>query len=78
LNNTIKFRDTAKKALIDFLEENEFTRPNDLLSMQLWYLTKDKIEELKKELEDKLVYLETLQNDTAKKMYERELKALEI
>jgi len=78
LDNSQLFRNTGKKDLLDLLTSNDFTQPERLLAMQIWALTRDKIEELEKELNDKISYLEQLQNDTPKAMYERELKELKL
>lgn len=76
LDNYKFFKDNKKDVIIDVLEKEEFTRPNDLLAMSIWYLTRDKIEELQNELNDKMKYLDDLNCDTANKMYTRELKEL--
>jgi DNA topoisomerase-2 len=78
LANSELFRNTGKKDLLLLLEKEEFSNPEKFLSMQLWVLTKDKIEELQKELTDKLAYLEKLQADTNNKMFIGELKELEL
>ncbi len=74
LKNHNKFRNTPKKELIELLLENKFERYQELLSMPIWNLTKEKIEELEKELDEKKNYLATLNADSASKMYQRELK----
>ena len=74
LANSKLFRDTGKKELINILLENNFADYDKLLSMQIWVLTKDKIEELNKKLEDLQKYLESLESDSAVDMYKRELK----
>jgi hypothetical protein len=43
--------------------------------MAIWNLTKDKIAELEKKLEDLRAYLTKLEADTAVTMYKRELTA---
>lgn len=75
LANTKVFRDTSKKELIELMLENEFDDYDRLLSMAIWNLTKDKIAELQKKLEDLKAYLVSLNADTAENMYKRELKA---
>jgi DNA topoisomerase II len=74
LANHEKFRNVPKKELIELLLANKFDRYQELLSMPIWNLTREKIEELEKELADKNAYLVTLEADTAQKMYARELK----
>lgn len=74
LANTAKFRDVPKKELIELLLTNQFERYNELLSMPIWNLTRDRIEELQKEHATKSSYLISLQADTADKMYRRELQ----
>jgi len=78
LVNTDKFRNTGKKDLLELLTSNEFVEPERLLGLSIWYLTKDKIEELEKELEAKLNYLESLQGDTPVAMYSREIADLKL
>ena len=74
LKNHQKFRNTAKKELIELLLENKFERYSELLSMPIWALTKEKIEELEASLQDAKDRLAALEADTASKMYQRELK----
>lgn len=74
LANTEKFRNVPKKELIELLLANQFERYNELLSMPIWNLTKDRIDELMKEHALKCAYLAGLKGDTAVRMYERELK----
>jgi|694.fasta_scaffold07849_20 DNA topoisomerase-2 len=79
LVNTEKFRNTGKKDLLELLSiQEDFTRPEALLNLSIWYLTKDKIEELEKELEAKLAYLEQLQGDTPVAMYAKEISELKL
>lgn len=76
LANVKVFRDTSKKALIDLMTVvNDFPDYDRLLSMAIWNLTKDKIAELEKKLNDLKAYLATLEADSAGEMYKRELKA---
>lgn len=75
LTNTKVFRDTGKKELIELLLSKDFVDYDRLLSMPIWNLTRDKIAELEKKLDDLKVYLVELQNDTGAQMYKRELKA---
>jgi len=78
LKNTTKFRDTGKKDLIALLHAEKFTQPERLLSMSIWSLTKDHIEEHNKKLEAERKKLEALQSDTPVKMYKRELGELKL
>lgn len=78
LENTGVFRNTPKKELIELLTKNEFVSPDKLLSMPIYNLTKDKIEEIQKTLENKIQYLNTLQEDNATSMYVRELEELKL
>jgi DNA topoisomerase-2 len=78
LGNTRLFKDTSKKELLELLLSENFNSPERLLAMQIWSLTKDKIEEMKKLLERKITYLETLQNDTAQNMFITELEDLKL
>ena len=75
LANVKLFRDTSKKELVAVLLENQFVDYDRLLSMAIWNLTKDKIEELERKLQDLRAYLASLESDTAVEMYKRELKA---
>ena len=75
LANVKTFRDTSKKELIQVLLDNKFVDYERLLSMAIWNLTKDKIAELERKLEDLKAYFATLEADTAAEMYKRELKA---
>lgn len=74
LDNVDEFKNKKKEALIELLLKNNFVDYERLLQMQIWSLTKDKIDELKKQLDDDAKYLKTLQSDTAEEMYRRELK----
>lgn len=74
LKNHNKFRNAAKKELIEMLLENKFDRYQELLSMPIWALTKEKIEELENDLAAAKQRLAELEGDTAAKMYNRELK----
>lgn len=78
LENHEMFRTNKKDFIINQLVANEFTQPDRLMSQQIWSLTKEKIEELEVQLEQKLAYLESLKIDTPKAMYERELKELKL
>lgn len=75
LAKTKVFKDTGKKELIALLLENDFVDYDKLLAMPIWNLTKDRIAELEKRLEELKAYLASLQADTAGEMYKRELKA---
>ena len=75
LKNTSLFKNTGKKDLIELLIKNDFAEYDRLLSMQMWNLTRDRIAELEKELDELRKYLKELDGDTAKNMYVRELKA---
>lgn len=74
-SNVKIFRDSGKKALIDLLLDNQFVDYERLLAMAIWNLTKDRIAELEKKLEDLSKELALLEADTANEMYKRELKA---
>jgi len=76
LANVKVFRDTSKKDLIAILLENKFDDYDRLLSMQIWSLTRDRIEELNKKLQDLKNEMDKIMKDTAVEMYRRELKAL--
>jgi DNA topoisomerase-2 len=74
LKNTKLFKDTGKSDLISLLKENDFDEYDKLLSMPIWNLTRDKILELEKELDELNKQLSKLLSDTAVEMYKRELK----
>lgn len=74
LDNVDQFKNKKKDDLIALLVKNKFVDYDRLLGMTMWNLTRDKIEELKKEIGDLQKYFSTLENDTAKAMYVRELK----
>jgi DNA topoisomerase II len=74
LANVDKFKNQKKDALIELLIENKFVDYDRLLQMPIWNLTRDKIEELKKQIDEEMVNLNKLQNDTSIEMYKRELK----
>jgi DNA topoisomerase-2 len=78
LGNTQVFKNTSKKELLELLLANDFKIPESLLGMQIWSLTKDRIAELENELAKKIEYLQSLENDTAKGMYLKELKELKL
>jgi len=74
LDNVDQFKNKKKDDLVNLLLKNKFNDYDRLLAMSMWNLTRDKIEELKKEIEALKVKLTTLEADTAKEMYKRELK----
>lgn len=76
LKNTKWFKDTSKAELVKVALQNDFTEYEKLLSMPMWNLTKDKIIDLEKDLENLNKKLNLLTMDTAKAMYTRELKEL--
>jgi DNA topoisomerase-2 len=78
LSNVKVFRDTSKKELVDILLENRFVDYERLLAMQIWSLTKDRIAELEKKLNDLKSELAKIEADTAADMYKRELKAINL
>lgn len=78
LANVKLFRDTSKKELVEVLLQNKFVDYERLLAMQIWSLTKDRIAELEKKLNDLKSELAKIEADTAVNMYKRELKALPL
>ena len=76
LDNPDTFRFKPKDDLVKILLENDFVDYDRLLAMPIWNLTKDKIEELSKQLDDEKKELSTLESTTAKEMYTNELKAI--
>jgi len=78
LKNVDAFKNKKKADLIQLLTDNKFVDHDKLLSMPIWNLTHDKIEELKKEIGDSQDYLKTLKADSSDKMFERELKEFKV
>lgn len=74
LDNVDQFKNKKKDDLINLLVKNKFNDYDRLLTMAIWNLTRDKIEELKKDIEAVKVKLAALESDTASEMYKRELK----
>ena len=74
LDHVNDFKGKKKDDLVALLLKNDFVDYDRLLQMPMWNLTKDKIDELKKQIEEEKKYLATLQADTAQAMYKRELK----
>lgn len=75
LANTKVFKDTSKVELLKLLLNNNFVDYERLLAMPIWNLTRDRISELEKRLQDLKAYLASLKADSAPEMYKRELKA---
>ena len=78
LDNTAKFRDAKKAAIYELLEANNFKMVDKLMGMSIWNLTKDKIDEIKLQLVKENEKLKKLNEDTADKMFRRELKDLKF
>ncbi len=74
LDHVDQFKNKKKEDLIALLLKNDFVDYDRLLQMQMWNLTREKIEELKSEIGDQKKYLASLKSDTAVEMYRRELK----
>ena len=78
LANVDQFKNKKKDDLVALLLKNDFADYDRLLQMPMWNLTKDKIDELKNLIAEEKKYLASLQSDTAKAMYVRELKAFKF
>lgn len=78
LGNTQLFKNTKKVDLIKILLDNNFEDYDRLLSMSIWSLTKDKIDELQNDLEGEEKYLQQLETTTAKEMYVKEINDLAL
>lgn len=78
LNNTELFKNTGKKDLVELLLKNDFPEYDRLLQMPMWNLTRDRIVELEKELEELRKRAQALEADTAKATYVRELKEFKL
>ncbi len=74
LDNVDSFKNKKKEDLIALLLKNEFVDYDRLLQMAMWNLTKDKIDELRRQIDDQKKYLASLEEDSAQAMYKRELK----
>lgn len=72
------FRDTDTPQLLARLQQEGFKRIDDLLALPMRSLTKQRIEELKKEVERHKSDLAVVEADTAAAMYARELKQLRL
>lgn len=72
------FRDTGNKELSAKLVEEGFDRHDELLGMPMRNLTKDKIAELEKDVDNLKEDLKGLQTDSGIEMYRRELKELKL
>lgn len=73
--NTKKFRDTSKAELVDLMLQNEFSDYERLLSMPIWSLTKDRIEDAEVKLKKLIEQLGEYHGDDAVSLYKRELTA---
>jgi DNA topoisomerase-2 len=74
LDHVNDFKGKKKEDLVALLLKNDFVDYEKLLSMPMWNLTKDKIDELKAQIAEEKKYLASLEADTAQAMYTRELK----
>ena len=83
INNTLEIRNVKKALVIKALEEKQYmkiaTKDDNpsydyLLSMDLYKLTEEEIDELKKKKEMKEAQLTTLQNTTVEDIWKRELE----
>lgn len=78
LSNVDAFKNKKKDELIKMLLGEKFVDYDRLLQMPMWNLTKDKIDELRKQIGNEQTYLKTLEEDSADKMYARELKEFKL
>ena len=76
INKSGEFRNLGKKDLINLLTTNSFSQPDKLLSMSIWTLTKDNIDEIIRKLQVEQKKLIKLEADTPKSIYIKELKEL--
>lgn len=74
LDHVNDFKGKKKEDLVALLLKNNFTDYDRLLQMQMWNLTRDKIDSLKNEIADEKKMLISYEGDTAQAMYSRELK----
>ena len=74
LDHVNDFKGKKKEDLIAMLLKNDFIDYERLLTMPMWNLTKDKIDELKADISEEKKVLASLNEDTANEMYVRELK----
>lgn len=78
LANVDGFKNKKKDDLVALLIKNNFVDYDRLLGMSMWNLTRDRIKELEDEIAKSGKYLESLQKDTARAMYQRELKEFSV
>lgn len=77
LDNTSQFRNAPKADLVQLLIENSFESYDRLLQMPMWNLTRDKIQELEKQIEDVKKAITALESTTGQQMYVADLNRIE-
>lgn len=78
LKNSDKFKNTSKDKLIELLIQNKFSEYEKLLSLQIWSLTRDKIEDLEEKIKNTQEIIDSLEKDNNIDMYIRELESLKL
>ena len=80
INRELIISERKKVDIINDLKDNRFMQVNDsydyLLNMALWNLTKEKIDEFKLKLQEKLNELKVLNSKTSKSLWLNDLQAL--
>jgi hypothetical protein len=74
LNQELDLKKFTKSELIQYLLENKFAYPENLVEMKIYHFTKDEIEKLNEEQKQKKAYMVELYNTTAEKEWLQELK----
>lgn len=78
LKNTAFFRDSPNAELVARLHSEGFAQHDDLLSMPMRNLTRDKIVDLEQDVQNLIDQLAALEADTALAMFKRELRELKF
>jgi DNA topoisomerase-2 len=80
IDERLKINNVPRQVINDYLEKNKFEKVDDsysyLLSMSIHTLTKERFEELLKDVELKKTELETIQKTDPKDMYLNDLEIL--
>ena len=78
---SIQISNKSKKDILEQLEKKEYPKVEDsydyLIKMPIYNLTKERIEELKKDRDTKMEDFQALKNTTEREIYLSELKELE-
>jgi len=80
LANTAKFRTLKKPEALELLQREKFTDTDipRLMALSVWSFTGEEIDKLRAEIKAIQLHLDSLNKDTAKEMYRRELKEMKF